>query len=219
VSSNTPNPRGEKRRHDILTAALSLFNEHGTAEVSTNHIAAKLGISVGNLYWHFADKQAIIRALFERLRTEFDEGWALPETTDAALAAAAVALRRSFTSAWEYRFLYREIVPLTRADPEFRRLYAANRSRRRQEIGAFLRALVGLGVLRIPDDETLARLEELGWMISSFWVPHVDVRDGTLTKRAVLAGTSALFSIYLPYAAPDAVPALSRVFIDPEDES
>jgi AcrR family transcriptional regulator len=187
--------------------------------VSTNHVAAELGISVGNLYWHFADKKAIVRALFEQVRARFDAGWALPATEADAVAAAAVALRRSFTTAWEYRFLYREIVPLTRADPEFRKLYAENRARRQQEIGAFLRELVRLRILVVPDAATLADLEELGWMISAFWVPHVDVRDGTLTKRAVLAGTKALFAIYQPYAAPDAMPALSRLLTDPEDDS
>src|SRR5262249_24291848 len=113
-------PRGEQRRRDILAAALRLFNERGTAEVTTNHIAAELGISVGNLYWHFSNKEEIVRALFEELRQEFEGGWPSPTSESDALVAAADALRRSFAAWWEYRFLYREIVPLTRADAELR---------------------------------------------------------------------------------------------------
>jgi AcrR family transcriptional regulator len=196
-----------------------LFNERGTAEVSTNHIAAELGISVGNLYWHFKDKKEIVLALFEELRGSFDAGWTPPETEAGALEAAAAALRRSFASAWEYRFLYREIVPLVRADAELRRRYAANRALRQTEIRAFLVALVRLDVLDVSDAAALDRLEELAWMVSSFWVPHVDVRDGALTKRAVLEGTGILFSLFAPYTKRHAVPKLSRLLESQEDES
>ena len=64
---------GEKTaatRERILNAALSLFNESGTATVSTNHIAVASRLSVGNLYYHFKNKDEIIRALYERIARE-----------------------------------------------------------------------------------------------------------------------------------------------------
>ena len=110
-------------------------------------------------------------------------------------------------------------MPLTHADPALRKAYAESRKKRQEEIGAFLGSLVELGILDVPDAATLARLEELAWMISSFWVPHVDVRDGTPTKRAVLDGTSTLFAIFLPYATKKALPTLTRFFANPEEAS
>lgn len=211
------NARGEKRRSEILKTALALFNERGTDAVSTNHIAAELGISVGNLYWHFRDKAAVIRALFEELREKFDAAWAPPETEADALAASAAGLRRGFATAWEYRFLHRELVSLCQADPELKRLFAATRAKRQGEIRGFLKTLVALGVLAIPDDGTIERLEDLGWMLTSFWLPHVDLRDGTLTKRAVLEGTSALLSLYQPYATPKFAAALARAVAGEEE--
>lgn len=211
--------RGEKRRTEILRAARTLFNRHGTAAVSTNHIAAELEISVGNLYWHFRDKAAIVRALFDELRGRFDAAWSPPETLEAALAAAVAGMRESFTSAWDYRFFYREIGPLTHADPELHELVRQVREKRREEVRAFLGALAAHGILCFASAEELDRVEELGWLVATFWVPHVDVRDGALTKRAVQQGVSALLAVYLPHAAPEHAEWLRHALIEKGPET
>ena len=53
-----------KTRDRIVEASLELFNAQGERSVTTNHIAAHLGMSPGNLYYHFRNKQAIIALLF-----------------------------------------------------------------------------------------------------------------------------------------------------------
>jgi AcrR family transcriptional regulator len=55
-------------RARITQAALRFFNEQGTAAVSTNHMADALGISPGNLYYHFRNKAEISRALRAAIR-------------------------------------------------------------------------------------------------------------------------------------------------------
>lgn len=50
-------------RKDILDTAKQLFNERGFNNVSTQEIARVLGISKGNLTYHFNKKEEIIEAL------------------------------------------------------------------------------------------------------------------------------------------------------------
>ncbi len=53
-----------KTSERIVQNSLDLFNQQGERSVSTNHIAAHMDISPGNLYYHFPNKQAIIAVLF-----------------------------------------------------------------------------------------------------------------------------------------------------------
>lgn len=59
ASSNTTRDR-------ILQASLALFNAQGLPAVSTHKIAAELGMSPGNLHYHFKAKQLIVEWLFRR---------------------------------------------------------------------------------------------------------------------------------------------------------
>ncbi|AKQ64582.1 Transcriptional regulator, TetR family [Myxococcus hansupus] len=50
----------------ILTAAARVFAQRGYAGGTTNHIAARAGVSVGSLYEYFPNKDALLVALMER---------------------------------------------------------------------------------------------------------------------------------------------------------
>jgi AcrR family transcriptional regulator len=66
-------------RERILDVALELLNDAGTGPISTNHIAAAAGISPGNLYCHFRNKEQIVQTLFERLFETYERVFVLPE--------------------------------------------------------------------------------------------------------------------------------------------
>lgn len=58
--------RSERSRKEILEAALRLFSRRGYGATSVNDIAAEAGVSKGNVYHHFTDKEAILRTLLDR---------------------------------------------------------------------------------------------------------------------------------------------------------
>ena len=57
--------RTERMRRTLLDVARTLFVEKGYAQTSTPEIVAAAGVTRGALYHHFADKQAIFRAVVE----------------------------------------------------------------------------------------------------------------------------------------------------------
>ena len=49
----------------ILETTLSLFNRFGELNVTTTLIASQMGISPGNLYYHFPTKEELINVLYQ----------------------------------------------------------------------------------------------------------------------------------------------------------
>ena len=104
-------------RERILATSLVLFNEEGLAAVSTHRMAAELGISPGNLHYHFKSKRLIVAGLFRR----FEER--LAACMDAAAAVDALddlwlSLHLTFETLNEYRFIYRDVDYLLHECPE-----------------------------------------------------------------------------------------------------
>jgi AcrR family transcriptional regulator len=177
-------------RDRILDAALALFNEHGAAPVSTNHIAAALGISPGNLYYHFRNKEAIVRDLFERLYARWDAAFALPDDRPPTMADLVRLVRANYAVMWEYRFVYRELIPLIRRDETLRERWLVVRRRGYAGFHALVGIFVAAGVLRAPADATAVdRLADLCWLLSEFWLPSLEAGglpvDGAQLERAV----------------------------------
>jgi AcrR family transcriptional regulator len=61
--------RSERCRRMVLDAGLRLFSHHGYGATSVRQIAEEAGVSVGAVYHHFPDKEAIFRSLIEEYRT------------------------------------------------------------------------------------------------------------------------------------------------------
>lgn len=51
----------------VLDAAIALLDEAGLDAFSTRKLAARLGVQVGALYWHFSSKQALLDAVAEHI--------------------------------------------------------------------------------------------------------------------------------------------------------
>jgi len=160
----------------IVSAAVELFNASSVGGVTTNHIAAHLGISPGNLYYHYANKEEIVRAAFERMNVEADGLWEKSSKKDEfdplALQRIVVGNLQLYA---RYIFFARELASLLRADKDLRDRYTEISTRRMDQLVVSLQPLIAAGILRdVGDDEDLRSLAESAWMIGLFCVPYAE---------------------------------------------
>ncbi|MDZ4721717.1 MAG: TetR/AcrR family transcriptional regulator [Roseiflexaceae bacterium] len=187
-------------RERILKTALDLFNQSGTSAVSTNHIADALGMSPGNLYYHFRNKEEIIRAIFEQQFARFDNLYELPIDSLPTLIDLQNIVRASFAVNWEYRFMYRELIALLRRDDLLQQRWVAVRERGFTGFHEITALFVAAGVLRDPGDPAVVtRLAELCWLISEFWLASVEVSGLTVDVAQMEHGVALMLQVLDPF--------------------
>jgi AcrR family transcriptional regulator len=190
-------------RERILETALRLFNERGAAAVSTNHIAAAAQISPGNLYYHFRNKEEIVRALFERLFDTRDRLFALPENIAPSLADVRRLVRSNFDALWDYRFAYRELAALLRRDEVLRERWLDARRRGYVSFRELIGALVVVGAVAAPSaPDVVERIADLCWLISEFWLPSLEVSGQPVDAPQLERGVALMLQVLNPSIQP-----------------
>ncbi len=137
-------------RQRILDTALKLFNEKGSHQVSTNHIAEAMGISPGNLYYHFKNKAHIIRELLSHLIDRFDAILTLDQGYPSGLDLLVSFINHSADLIYSFRFIYIELAALLNQDEEFKQMYLAVKSRRAAEFEMLFQAVSAMGGFQSP---------------------------------------------------------------------
>ncbi len=143
---------GSSTRDRILETSLQLFNAHGLPSVSTHKIAAEMGISPGNLHYHFKAKRLLVEWLYRRFEQR------LLELADSADSVRAIddlwlTLHLTFETVNVYRFVFRDIAHIEAEYPatavKARALVAKNLLGAR----ALCERLAEAGVLNATQDE------------------------------------------------------------------
>ena len=192
--------RGQTTRDFVLDTAVTLFNEQGTAAVSTNHIAEAAGISPGNLYYHFKNKDDIIRAVFDRMVEEWNAVYLVPADAVFDLAMLREALRQNFDLLWRYRFFYRELGALVRHDRQLGKRHKAIQEQRQREQLALFDRLAAAGVFKWPRkrsevEETLT----IAWIVGNYWLAHLESGGETVTPELMQQGVELILRLFTPY--------------------
>jgi len=176
-----PAPR-RSTKDRIVDSAITLFNESGIAAVTTNHVAEHAGISPGNLYYHYANKEEIIRDAFERVNAEADAIWGDPQPASGGARVDVGAFHRMLVGNLglfaRYAFFARELPSLLRADPVLRARYVDVAQKRTEQLEALLAPFIAAGLLKDLDDpEDLHALVETAWVLGLFCIPYSETLD------------------------------------------
>jgi AcrR family transcriptional regulator len=200
VNRKRSDSRSEQTRAKLLEIARELFNEKGTAAVSTNHIAEAAGISIGNLYYHFKNREAFVLGLFEANAEETKVAFTPDPSAALDLAALEKMVSANYRILWKYRFFYRELIALINRDPELSRQYREHREYGFQSFMGLLRAFAQFGVLRpIESTAEAHRLAVVVWMVSEFFIQFLESDFEAFPEDYVEQGAALLRQVLTLY--------------------
>ncbi|MEM7739018.1 MAG: TetR/AcrR family transcriptional regulator, partial [Deinococcota bacterium] len=187
------------------------FNKATVAEVSTNHIAEAAGVSPGNLYYHYKNKEMIIRAILERMFVVFGELWVLPEARQLNLEDLQNLFVRLFTLLWQFRFFDREQLSLMRRDPLLAARYQEIQAQRLGEQERYFQRYIDDGVLITEDPDHYRSLITACWILSNNWLGFVEMSGETVKPDHIYRGIDMIFVVISPYLATSHQQNLSHV--------
>lgn len=201
-------------RDRIAQASLELFNAQGERSVTTNHIAAHLGISPGNLYYHYRNKQVIIAQLFAEYESHVDQFLHPPEGRALTVEDKTFYLEALLAAMWYYRFLHRDLEHLLDSDPELAAAYRAFARRAMDNAKGIYRGFVDAGILQM-DEPQLEALTLNAWIILTSWVRYLcTTREvaNDLSEALMRRGIYQVLALESGHIAPAFREAVAAVF-------
>ncbi len=189
-----------KTKDKIIATAIDLFNIHGTKAISTNHIAKEMGISPGNLYYHFRSKNDIIRSISDNFSNELGSVLKIQLDTIADFSSNLTSLfNRFFKIQQSYQFLFLEGVHLTRKDIRLLDNYTKLRSLIKKGYHELLSNLVKIKIMKRQSLNIIDDLLDAQWIIMWYWINHTIMDRNTYDDFQIQKGIKLSFSIIKPY--------------------
>lgn len=165
-----------KTKDRILDTALETFNREGVDAVTVRDIAARLGISHGNLCYHFPNKKEIIFALYMRLVEEFDLLMNSFQTVPVDLSLMLVSNNHSFDTFYKYRFLFLDFTHIMRENAAIKKHYRQLIKNRKQQFAWIIQHLVKNGDFQ--KERISGQYEYLVdqvFIFADFWLPSSEI--------------------------------------------
>jgi AcrR family transcriptional regulator len=198
----------------ILEAAVDLFNQYGISKVSSNKIAVACNISKGNLHYHFKTKGSIIHSIYDHFSAEVRNDWRKEDSPTSAYMATM--LSRQLRLIWNYRFFYRELIPILNADAHLRYKFSVDRHQRIEEVVVFFKELRDKGFIsRGLNDQTMVNLVKTCWILSDNWINYLEVDipiDAAISEMDdyhFQTGHQMIIDLFQPYFTTEALAGIT----------
>jgi AcrR family transcriptional regulator len=213
-----------KTRDRILAAALELFNQQGERKVTTNHIAAHLDMSPGNLYYHFKNKQEIIYELFLNYEATVDSNLDVPSDRQLTIQDKLNYLQKVFQGLWEYRFIHRDMEHLLLGEERLHARYREFFRRCQQKTEAIYQGLSDAKIINI-EQRDIEGLALNTWIVVTSWFSFLQCNllldpNENITLDMLKGGIYQIFQLERPYLSDeyrDQVQAMQEAFIPKPD--
>lgn len=194
-----------KTKDRIIHGALTLFNQNGERNITTNHIAAHLEISPGNLYYHFGNKEEIINGIFDNYAQELKIRFKpMAEEDQSNMPSVQIMLSyldSIFELMWNYRFFYANLPDILSRDAKLKLKYTNAQQSLNDNLMSIMKGFRNSGVIALEDDELQALTKTLH-LVASCWINYQTalLSDNEITENVIYQGMLQMLNVVRPMA-------------------
>jgi AcrR family transcriptional regulator len=185
-------------RERILDACRALFNERGPNEVTTAEIAQAVGISEGNLHYHFRRKEQMLTALFDAYEAALIDVATRQKPARGDGVPPRHYLSLWFNLMWEWRLFYSAGV--YRLSPSLQPRLKIISDTGQAHVRVLIASLVREGKLAAAPTD-IDRLVVNAWIVASYWIDYLRTRQGVgvVTREHLRWGFAQVDALFEPY--------------------
>ena len=203
TKSRAEPPQSAATDRRILEHARHAFNERGVGAVGIREIARDLGLSPGNVSYHFPTKEALVTALVREGHAA-NNAAVSPPVPLGSFADVDTAIRAIMRRDVENRWLLRDYAGLLVTMPALRALHEQIQAAREARIDTVVKCLTEAGLL--DRDRIKQRGPELRRQVFTqvfFWLPSAVVSAPSCDPASRLdAHARATMALFLAYCTP-----------------
>jgi len=188
-------------KEKIIHTSISLFNENGERAITTNHIASSLGMSPGNLYYHFKNKEDIIRHIFALYREHLSTHFKPIDKDDDAFSHLTAYLDSLFELMWRFHFFYDNLGDILSRDTDLKQAYIDFQLELLEQVRNVILGLRDKGMIAI-DEQDVTELAHTLKLTVSFWTPYIKARrpSGSLAEQDIYYGILKVLALFRAYS-------------------
>ncbi len=188
-----------KTKDRILHTSLKLFNERGLSQVTLRTIAKEMGISQGNLNYHFKKRQDIIKALYLQLVERMDKIFSDLLEMELGLSLIFQSNAAMIDAFLEFKFFMLDFVQIMRENKEIHQHYLQLQIVRKQQFEGIVMLLQKQGHIRSEEfDGEYSNLQKRMSIVGDFWISSAEILD-TDHRDQALRYANILSEFIYPY--------------------
>ncbi len=195
-----------KTRDKIMAEATKAFNKSGFNAINLFELSNQLGISRGNLTYHFKDKESLLKGIadqmWSKIEKERSKSRQLPSFEN---LHNEVQLYFKFQK--EYSFIFQD--PHVLNQPLLRKKFKAMTSQFINDIKAGIAFSISIG--NVKEEEvpgTYNNIAFLTWMIAFYW----NAKENVCNEISVKDGEKIIWSLMIPHFTDKGMQSFKKFF-------
>ncbi|MCF6269198.1 MAG: TetR/AcrR family transcriptional regulator [Melioribacteraceae bacterium] len=189
-----------KTKEKILNSSLKLFNKYGLAKVTLRTIAKEVGISQGNLNYHFKKRDEIIEALYFQLVKNIDKSMVEIKPKEINLKLLLDLIKSIMVYFYTYRFFLLDFVQIIKENKVIKKHYLELSELRENQ---FLEMITILKVKKIMWEEKLPNehnyLCKRLQILSDFWISSAEIESTQISIKTISKYSDIIIQEIYPY--------------------
>ncbi|MCC5937620.1 MAG: TetR/AcrR family transcriptional regulator [Lunatimonas sp.] len=187
----------------ILDTAIELFNKNGVQSVTSRHIATEMGISNGNLDYHFNNKEVLLLAIYKQMREEMSYSYKEVDPGISSFEQIHRLLGHLEGFQYKYRFFNLDVLEISRTYPKINRLLRNTFRIRKQQMSDIFKRAIQEGFLVKATENHIEQLLLSIRIVITFWLSQEELQLNAKPKKGSGGMSENIWLLLLPYMTQD----------------